>query len=78
MLPLHAATLAALALAALGGAVALAMWRRSGSDWPMDAAGPAERTKLFATLGLGGAVFFLLLILIQWIPSFMFNPCLRT
>jgi hypothetical protein len=78
MLPLHAATLAALIVAALGGAVSLVIWRRSGSDWPADAAGPAERAKLFATLGGGGAAFFLMLIFSQWIPAFMFNPCLRT
>ena len=78
MLPLHAATVAALMLAALGGLVSLTMWRRSGSDWPGDAAGAVERGRLFATLGLGGAAFFLMLILAQWIPSFIFNPCMRT
>jgi hypothetical protein len=78
MLPLHAATLAALALAAVGGWVSLVMWRRSGSDWPTEAVGPAERGRLLATLGLGGAVFFLMLILTQWIPAFILNPCLRT
>jgi hypothetical protein len=78
MLPLHAATMAALALAAVGGAVSLVVWRRSGSDWPADTVGPAERAKLFATLGLGGAAFFVMLILTQWIPAFLFNPCLRT
>jgi hypothetical protein len=78
MLPLHAATVAALILAAVGGVVSLVIWRRSGSDWPADAVGPAERGKLFATLGLGGAAFFLMLILSQWIPAFIFNPCLRT
>src|SRR5687767_15510561 len=55
MLPLHAATIAALLLAALGGLVSLTMWRRSGSEWPADAAGRGERGGLFATLGLGGA-----------------------
>ncbi len=78
MLPLHAATIAALAVAVVGGAVSLVVWRRSGSDWPRDTVGPAERGKLFATLGLGGAVFFVMLILTQWIPAFIFNPCLRT
>lgn len=78
MLPLHAATVAALVLAALGGIASMVTWRHAGSDWPADAVGPAERAKLFATLGLGGTVFFLMLILSQWIPAFIFNPCLRT
>ncbi len=78
MLPLHAATLAAVLVAAIGGAVSLLMWRRAGSDWPTDAVGPVERGRLLATLGLGGAAFFLMLILAQWIPGFIFDPCLRT
>ena len=77
-LPLHLASIAALLLAALGGAVALIVWRRAGSDWPGDAVGPAERGRLLATLGFGGAIFFVILILVQWIPVFVFQPCLRT
>ena len=78
VLPLHVASVAALLVAVLGGAVALIVWRRAGSDWPGDAVGPAERGRLLATLGFGGAIFFVILILVQWIPVFVFQPCLRT
>jgi hypothetical protein len=78
MLPLHLSSIAALLFAAVGGAISLVMWRRSGSDWPRDAVGGMERGRLLATLGLGGAVFFIVLILTQWIPAFIFQPCLRT
>jgi hypothetical protein len=78
MLPLHLASLSALVLAALGGAAALATWTRSGSTWPDDRAGAEQRSRMLAALGLGAAAFFLATILMQWIPSFLLNPCWRT
>lgn len=78
MLPLHLASAAALALAALGGAAALGTWRRSGSTWPDDKPGVAERSRMLGALGLGMAALFLLMIIAQWIPAFMLNPCWRT
>jgi hypothetical protein len=78
MLPLHLTSVAALAFAMLGGAAALVAWRHSGSAWPDDIPGPVERSRMLATLGLGAAGFFLLMILIQWIPAFVLNPCWRT
>lgn len=78
ILPLHLASLVALALGALGGAAALATWRHSGSTWPDDGSGAVQRSRMLATLGLGTAAFFLLMILTQWIPAFVLNPCWRT
>jgi hypothetical protein len=78
ILPVHAATIAALALCAIGGAAAFISWRRSGSDWPRDVAGALDRSRLLSTLGLGGALIFALLIVTQWIPTFMLEPCWRT
>jgi hypothetical protein len=78
MVPVHLASVAALVVAALGGAAALITWSRSGSDWPDDAPGAVQRSRLMATLGLGAAAFFLVMILTQWIPAFIFNPCWLT
>ena len=78
MAPVHLASVVALVVAALGGAAALITWSRSGSDWPDDAPGAVQRSRLMATLGLGTAAFFLLMILTQWIPAFIFNPCWLT
>ncbi|HMI45589.1 MAG TPA: hypothetical protein VK491_05430, partial [Gemmatimonadaceae bacterium] len=61
-----------------GGAAALVTWRRSGSDWPGDAVGAIQRSRMMATLGLGTAAFFLVMILTQWIPAFILNPCWLT
>jgi hypothetical protein len=78
MWPVHLASVAALLVASLGGAAAFATWRRSGSDWPDDMAGVMQRSRMLATLGLGNAAFFILVILTQWIPAFVLNPCWRT
>ena len=78
MLPVHLVSVLALALAVLGGIAALASWRRSGSEWPSDTTGVLERSRMLATLGLGTAVLFLLLVITQWIPAFVLNPCWRT
>lgn len=78
MAPVHLANAAALILAALGGAAALLTWRRSGSDWPADSPGTLHRSRMLAALGLGSAGLFLLIIITQWIPAFVLNPCFMT
>jgi hypothetical protein len=78
MMPLHLASVAALALAALGGAAAAVTWRRSGSRWPDDTAGVMQRSRMLAALGLGSAALFLTMIVIQWIPAFVLDPCWLT
>jgi hypothetical protein len=78
MAPVHLASVAAVVLAGLGGLAALLTWRRSGSDWPDDVPGTLHRSRMLATLGLGSAALFLLMILTQWIPAFILNPCFMT
>jgi hypothetical protein len=78
MMPLHLASVAALALTALGGVAAAVTWRRSGSSWPDDTAGVVQRSRMLAALGLGSAAFFLTMIVMQWIPAFVLDPCWLT
>jgi hypothetical protein len=78
MMPIHLGSIGALILAGLGGAVALANWKRAGSDWPDQSASVVQRSRILATLGLGNAALFLLIIASQWIPAFVLNPCWRT
>jgi hypothetical protein len=78
MAPVHMASVAALILAGFGGAAALVSWRRSGSDWPNDSPGVLHRSRMLATLGLGSAALFLLIIITQWIAAFVLNPCFMT
>ena len=76
--PVHVASLAALILGALGGVAAFFTWRRAGSAWPDDVAGVEQRSRMLATLGLGNAALFLLMIVTQWIPALVLDPCWRT
>lgn len=78
MLPLHLASIAAVALAVAGGAASFATWRRSGRTWPNDSADVPQRSRMLAVLGLGSAAFFLLVIVTQWISAFVLNPCWLT
>jgi hypothetical protein len=78
MVPVHLASIAALIVAGLGGAIALANWKRSGSDWPDETPGVVQRSRMLATLGLGSAALFLVMIASQWIPAFLLDPCWRT
>lgn len=78
MAPVHFASVAAVALAVLGGVAALVSWRRSGSDWPADSPGTLHRSRMLAALGLGSAALFLLIIITQWIAAFVLNPCFMT
>jgi hypothetical protein len=75
MVPVHLASLAALVLAAVGAAAALLTWKHSGSDWPDDVSGALHRSRMLGALGLGSAALFLLMIITQWIPAFLLNPC---
>src|SRR5690349_11038949 len=62
-------------LAATGGFFALRSWRSSGEIWPGDEGGPVGRTRFMAGLGLLLSIMFMLVILAQWIPSFVLSPC---
>jgi hypothetical protein len=71
----HLVHLVCLALAAFGGLTALRYWRRSGATWPGGEGGPVGRTRFMSGLGVLLGLLFGLVILAQWIPSFMLNPC---
>jgi hypothetical protein len=71
----HLVHIACLALAVVGGITALRTWRRSGATWPGGQGGRVGRTQFMAGLGVLLGVLFTLVILAQWIPSFMLSPC---
>jgi hypothetical protein len=75
-LPVHVVQIVCLLLALAGGVVAWRVWRAEGAQWPGgEAGGPAGRTRFLAGLGLLLSAQFALVILAQWIPSFMLSPC---
>ena len=76
MLPLHAVSVATLALALGGAAVGWREWRRTGRQWPGEGDGTLPRSRFMVVLGLLASAFFTLVILAQWLTNFFLNPCM--
>jgi cytochrome c biogenesis factor len=74
-LPVHLVHLVCLVIALVGGAFALRSWRSCGETWPGEEGGPVSRSRFMAGLGLLLSVLFALVIVAQWIPSFVLSPC---
>ncbi|HEX8141009.1 MAG TPA: hypothetical protein VF553_00315 [Pyrinomonadaceae bacterium] len=74
---LHLMTLLFLLIAALGAFVSWRNWGRAGREWPGEAEDKLTRNRFLATLGLMLSALSFLLIVAQWIPQFIFNPCMR-
>jgi cytochrome c biogenesis factor len=74
-LPVHLVHLVCLLIALVGGAFALRSWRSCGETWPGEEGGAVSRSRFMAGLGLLLSVLFALVIVAQWIPSFVLSPC---
>jgi hypothetical protein len=75
LLLVHLVHLICLGIAVFGGLIALRSWRRSGSTWPGGEGGRISRSRFMAGLGTFSGLQFGLVILAQWIPSFILDPC---
>ena len=71
----HLVHLVCLLLTAAGGFFALRSWRSCGGIWPGEEGGRVGRSRFMAGLGLLLSAMFLLVIVAQWIPSFVLSPC---
>ena len=74
-LPVHLVHLGCLILALVGGVFAWRCWRATGSTWPGEEGGRLARSRFMAGLGLLVSALFALVIVAQWIPSFLLSPC---
>ena len=74
-LPMHLVHLICFALALLGVVTAWRMWRAGGEIWPGGAGGRVARSRFMAGVGLLTSLLFALVIVAQWIPSFVLGPC---
>jgi hypothetical protein len=77
MIFLHALTLFFLLAAAGGGLIALRNWKRAGRSWPDESGSRTMRNRFMGAVGVMMSVLCLLIIIAQWIPQFIFNPCQR-
>jgi hypothetical protein len=75
VLIVHLVHLLCLSLALAGGLVAWRTWRRIGMAWPGEEGDKVARSRFMAGSGVIGSALFALVILAQWIPSFVLSPC---
>jgi hypothetical protein len=74
-LPVHVVHAVCLVLAALGAVTALRRWRLTGETWPGGEGGRLSRSRFMSGVGLLLSLFIVLVIVAQWIPSFVLSPC---
>ena len=73
---LHAVSVAALVLTAGAGLLAWSNWREVGGDARQnEGASVITRSRFMSVLGLLVSSLFFLVILAQWIASWVFGPC---
>jgi hypothetical protein len=77
MLILHLVTIAFLLIASGGAFIAWRNWQAAGRAWPGEEGSVAERSRFMAAVGFLMSILFILAIIAQWIPEFMFPPCER-
>jgi hypothetical protein len=74
---LHLTALGTLALALGGGGLAWRDWRSTGGGPAGDGEGAIPRTRFVTVLGMMTSALFALIIVAQWIPTFILGPCRR-
>jgi hypothetical protein len=74
-LPVHLVHLACLMLTLYGLLTARRCWKAVGATWPGEEGDPLARSRFMAGIGVLMSVFVALVIVADWIPSFMLNPC---
>jgi len=72
---LHVTALATFLMAGGGGAVAWRDWRRTGARWPGQGGDALARSRFLAALGVLGSVLFALVIVAQWLATWVLGPC---
>jgi hypothetical protein len=78
LLPLHLCAAASLLLTLGAGSLALYHWNHLGKGWPTESDGGIHASwRLLAALGILTSPVFSLLIIAQWIATFMIPPCQR-
>jgi hypothetical protein len=74
---MHLVAAMCLSLTIGSGIVAWRAWHQAGPDFPGDEYGTIGHARFFAFWGLLSSSLFFFVILAQWIPIFILNPCQR-
>jgi hypothetical protein len=62
-------------LAAFGALAARRAWNAAGGGWPGEGSTPDSRNRFIGLFGLMMSATMMLLILAQWFPTFVLDPC---
>lgn len=73
---MHLVSLAAVLVALAGALVAWRNWDRLGRTEPGGEGGAAGRSRFLAASGVVSSLFFALVIVAQWIATFVLHPCM--
>ena len=73
--PLHLVSVLALLFTIVAGLLSFRIWQRVTAN--EDDAGPMARSRLMSGVGILISVLMALLIIAQWVPVFIHDPCQR-
>ncbi|HEX8891542.1 MAG TPA: hypothetical protein VF779_20505 [Pyrinomonadaceae bacterium] len=74
---IHLVTFAAVLVSAVGGFIAWRNWQEAGRKLPGEGAGIIEPSRLMSAVGVFISILFIVILVAQWIPQFIFDPCHR-
>ena len=74
-LPVHLVHLVCMLLTLYGLLTAWRCWKATGATWPGEEGDPLARSRFMAGTGLLVSAMFVLVIVAQWIPSLVLDPC---
>jgi hypothetical protein len=72
---LHLTWLVSFAFAALGALCAHRAWSAAGGGWPGEGRAPDSRNRFLGLFGLIFSGAMMLLIVAQWFPTLVLDPC---
>ena len=70
-------TLAALLVSVVGGLIAWRNWQEAGRKLPGEGGGIIEPSRLMSAVGVFISLLFIVILIAQLIPQFIFDPCHR-
>ena len=74
---MYLVTLAAVLVSAAGGLVAWRNWQEVGRKLPGEGGSIIEPSRLMSALGVFISLLFIIILVAQLIPQFIFDPCHR-
>ena len=74
---MHLVTLAAVLVSTVGGFIAWRNWQETGRKLPGEGGSIIEPSRLMSAVGVFISLLFIVILVAQWIPQFIFDPCHR-